>query len=138
MTEMNDSTDSSGPSPIAPRLVLALPRNAFAAEVEREFTDNGWEVERAATASEARAMASDLMPVGVVLSAQTVGESGWLTCVKMLCARPELRVVLVAPRAGSSARRFADFVGATAVVAEGEGAAAVARELLGDAVASGC
>src|SRR4029079_2821687 len=74
---------------------------------------SGWRVYRATDCAGLRHLAWRAMPEIVVLPAEGVDESGWLTCVKLLRSSPRLRGILVGP-AGEQA--YAQFVGAEALL----------------------
>jgi hypothetical protein len=57
---------------------------------------------------------------------------GWLTCDKLTREQPALRVILVSGQPSAEQSRFADFVGASALVSRKASVRALAREVLGD------
>jgi ActR/RegA family two-component response regulator len=112
-----------------PCLVLAHTDAAYAAMSSRAFRRRGWDVYNAQTGPEARRLARMLDADLVVLDTALPGESGWLTCEKLTAELPGTRVVLVAPEAGGWEQRFAEFVGAAAVLRRGDGASALLGEV---------
>lgn len=115
-----------------PCLVLAHPDGAYMAWASRAFRLRGWDVYPARNGPEARRLAALLDAELVILDTDLPGESGWLTCDKLLEARPLTKVVLVADEVDARAERFAEFVGALAVVERRGGAASLVREVEGE------
>jgi DNA-binding response OmpR family regulator len=111
-------------------VVLALPDSPLATATAERLRESGWQVYRAATAEEARRLVGRYAPEAVVLPAEGGGESGWLTCAKLLRARPRLRVVLVGERSVAGPR-LARFVGATGLVPPSAGADELAARVTG-------
>ncbi len=93
-------------------VVLALP--AAAAAVSDRLHRAGWPVFRAGTCAAVRRLVRRVRPEVVVLPADGFAESGWLTCAKLRCDDPRLRVILVGDAAGGA--EYARFVGAEALV----------------------
>jgi hypothetical protein len=114
----------------ARRVVVALPDSPLKLQLLRLFQQCGFEVHVAAPDHAARRLARDLKPRALVLPVETEGESGWLTCAKLLWAHPNLRVVLVGRSATARDERFRRFVGAAALVPEVAGAQAVLDAVL--------
>jgi hypothetical protein len=56
-----------------------------------------------------------------VLDADLPGESGWLTCAKLVHENPLVKVVLVDPNPDARQEDRADFVGASALVDRADG-----------------
>jgi CheY-like chemotaxis protein len=112
-----------------PCMVLAHTDPVYTAVGCRAFRRLGWDVYTARTGPEARRLARMLDAEFVVLDAALPGESGWLTCDKLTAELPGVRVVLVAPEAGGWEGRFAEFVGASAVLRHADGVPALLREL---------
>lgn len=112
-----------------PRLVLGLTAD-LAGAVEGYFRDLGWDVTHAAGADAGR-LARRNKATAVVLTTETVTESGLLTCAKLSLVRPHPRVVLVGPE-DARLRRYARLAGAVGYLPEGAGVAAVARAVLGN------
>jgi DNA-binding response OmpR family regulator len=100
-----------------PRLVLAYGDSSQkAALVCRHFRRLGWAVHLASSGCEARRLARALTPEAVLLNTQLRGESGWLTCAKLTMELPRQLVVLTGDPVNDETRRFARFVGASALV----------------------
>jgi DNA-binding response OmpR family regulator len=111
-----------------PRLLLAYADPAYASECGRYFRRLGWEVEMVASGVEARELANEYRPNVVVLDADLVDESGWLTSAKISTENPELRIILVADQ--PSEQRL-EMVGASQSVCRSNGAEALASAVLG-------
>jgi DNA-binding response OmpR family regulator len=114
----------------APGVVLALPESPLAAATAEALRRDGWRVYRAATGEDARRLTGRCRLDAAVLSADNRGESGWLTCAKLLRAQPWLRVILVGERSPDGLR-FAQFVGAEELVPPSAGAAGLAARVAG-------
>lgn len=112
-----------------PCLVVAHGDPAYAALVHRSFRQLGWRVRLAESGPAARHLARTLSPAAVVLATDLDTESGWLTCAKLTAEQPRLRVFLVASNPTGKDRRFADFVGAAALLSKGQGAQPLVDEL---------
>ena len=108
-----------------PCLVLADPDPAYASATARSFRRLGWDVYEAKVGPEARRVARMLEADLVLLDARLPGETGWLTCAKLLRERPQTRVILVAGTADPHGVRLAAFVGARALVRRDAGMAAL-------------
>ena len=119
-----------------PRMVLAHADRAYAASVDRHFRRLGWEVRVAATADEARWLASQLAPAAVVLDADLPGQTGWLICESLTSEQPGLRVILVAPEVDRRRTRFAALVGALALVGKAADPTALVDQVYGTALAA--
>jgi hypothetical protein len=100
----------------SPCLILALADAADAARAARILRRQGWDVYVARNGPEARRLARMMEAERVVLGAQLDGESGWLTCDKLVTEMPAVKVVLVDPDPPENVQEFAAFVGAEAVV----------------------
>jgi DNA-binding response OmpR family regulator len=98
-----------------PCLVLAGGLHGYAAAAGRALRRQGWDVYTARNGPEARRLARLLGADLVILDAELPGESGWLTCAKLVGELPLLPVVLVSTGDGR-ARRLAAFVGASEIV----------------------
>jgi len=118
-------------APALPPVVLALPESPFAAQALRLLRQHGVAVRQVRPAGVERGEFCRLRRGVVVLQAESDGESGWLTCAKMCSAKPALRVVLVGHEPSDRERRLAEFVGATALVCETEGAHRLVAAILG-------
>jgi hypothetical protein len=102
----------------AASVVLALDDVAQARAIRDAFRLDGWEVYLAAGDLDARRLVHQLRPTAAILATDPAkGESGWLTCKKLVMDRPALRVILVSPNPTDRERRLAEFVGAAALVA---------------------
>lgn len=98
-----------------PAVALALPAGRGADDLAAELELNGVRVKR--TAGDCGRLARVAGGVtAVVLSAGGAEQSGWLTCAKLLAARPNLRVILIDERFNAKRERLALFAGATAVL----------------------
>jgi DNA-binding response OmpR family regulator len=116
-----------------PRLLLAYADAAYASECGRYFRRLGWEVEMVASGAEARDLASEYRPDVVVLDAELVDESGWLTSAKISSENPDLRIVLVAENDNEMMEDRLPMVGADRLVPRTAGAEALAMVVLGRA-----
>src|SRR5690349_557871 len=74
-------------------LVLAHADGPFADACRRQFRRLGWEVHLAGSGPEARQLVEQLRPTAVVLGIDLPGETGWLTCDKIVRQRPTQRVL---------------------------------------------
>jgi CheY-like chemotaxis protein len=119
-----------------PRLVLAHSDSVYAALCTRRFRRLGWDVSLVGTGLEARHLVHVLRPDIVVLDVRLRDESGWLTCDKLVRAWPDLKVILVGTQVRSQGRRFAAFVGASALVAQEDGVQALVDEVHGTVLAA--
>ena len=95
-----------------PSLVLAHPNPIYAASVSRSFRRLGWTVSQAQTGPAARQLARTLLADLVVLAIDLPGESGWLTCAKLIGERPGTHAVLIGDNLAPTDPEFARFVGA--------------------------
>ena len=112
-----------------PCLIVAHGDPAYAALLRRSFRRLGWRVHLAESGPAARHLARILAPAGVVLATDLPNESGWLTCVKLTAEQPGLKVFLVASDPTSEGYRFADFVGAAALLSKRHGVQTLVDEL---------
>src|SRR6266480_4726177 len=96
-----------------PRLLLAYADPAYASECGRCFRRLGWEVEMVASGAEARELAHEYRPDVVVLDAELLDESGWLTSAKISTDNPALRIILVASERAENIDERLHVVGAT-------------------------
>ena len=113
-----------------PRLLLAYADGVYASECGRYFRRLGWEVEMVASGAEARELAHDYRPDVVVLDADLVDESGWLTSAKISTENSALRIVLVSD---DPCEHRLEMVGASQSVSRKNGAEALAMAILGKA-----
>ncbi len=98
----------------APKLVIGLIHGELARGLELHYRAAGWRVCSADTAAELRAKALGSRAAAIVLPASVCGgESGYLTCAKLVRSLPNVRVVMVGPD-GKRHARFARFAGAAA------------------------
>ena len=110
----------------AARVVVALRNSPHARPIQDAFRHQGWEVHVAYGDTDARRLVRQVRPLASVLCARPAnGESGWLTCKKLLMERPALRVILVAANPTPEESRLAEFVGAAAYVGTAVPTAAV-------------
>jgi DNA-binding NarL/FixJ family response regulator len=105
---------TADPRPTTRQAVLALPHEPLARRTARLLQQEGWNV-HAIAARDAADLACRMSPAVVVLSAEGDGESGWLTCAKLMATLPKARVILVGETTPIN-QRFARFVGARALV----------------------
>ncbi len=98
-----------------PCLILVHGDVSHAGDTCRRFRRQGWDVYEASDGPQARRLARMLEPDLVVLEAEPVGETGWLTCAKLTRERPGSKVILVCDDTGPSNRRMALFSGAAAL-----------------------
>ena len=113
-----------------PRLLLAYADAAYASECGRYFRRLGWEVEMVASGAEARELAGEYQPNVVVLDAELLDESGWLTSAKVSTENPELRIILVVDEHTQNRLQIVD---ATQTVPRKHGAEGLAMSILGKA-----
>ena len=111
---MSASTNRNGEG--QPILILAHPDAHYTTTVSRAFRRLQWQVLSARSADEVRRLARVHNPDLVVLAADLAGESGWLTCDKLRSEHPGVKVALIAEEPTPYFERFADFVGAAALV----------------------
>ncbi len=114
-----------------PRMLLAYADAAYASECGRYFRRLGWEVEMVGSGIDARAFADEYRPDVVVLDAELLDESGWLTSAKISTANPGLHIILVANDWTASVQQCAQMVGAEQCVSRREGADGLALAILG-------
>lgn len=114
-----------------PRLLLAYADAAYASECGRYFRRLGWEVQMVGSGTDARAYADEYRPDVVVLDAELLDESGWLTSAKISTANPEMHIVLVAHDWTAAMQQRAQMVGAEECVSRQGGAAGLALAILG-------
>lgn len=113
----------------APKLVIGLIRGELARGLELQFKAAGWRVCSADTTAELRAKAEGSKAAAIVLPvAACSGESGFLTCAKLIRSLPGVRVVMVGRDCPRKAR-FAKFVGAAAYVPDTASAAELAKAI---------
>jgi DNA-binding response OmpR family regulator len=102
--------------PYRPCLVLAHSDAVYAADVCRRLRRQGWDVYQTHGGPEARRLARMMEPELVVLDVDLEGETGWLTCAKLMQERPDGKVLLVCERPDGHDRHMAEFVGAAALL----------------------
>lgn len=118
-----------------PCLVLAHSDPAYAAGARRALRRLGWDVYLANSGPEARRLARMLAADIVVLEADLPGESGWLTCDKIVREELAPRVILVSPTINPVSEEFRQFVGATGLVASYDGPQALVDQVWGEVLA---
>lgn len=106
---------------IHPGLVVAHPNRDFVASLSRAFGQLGWHVHTTQTGPEARRLACDARAELVVLDADLPGESGWLTCSKLIEDQPGTRVLLISDGPEKMDPEFARYVGAAGLFPLSEG-----------------
>lgn len=114
-----------------PRLLLAYADAAFASESGRYFRRLGWEVQMVGCGADARAFADEYRPDVVVLDAELLDESGWLTGAKISTANPGMHIILVADHWTPAMEERARMVGAEQCANRRKGAEALAVAILG-------
>ncbi len=114
-----------------PRMLLAYADAGYASECGRYFRRLGWEVQMVGSGIEARTFADEYRPDVVVLDAELLDESGWLTSAKISNANPETHIILVADDWTPSIQDCARMVGAEECVSRRDGAEGLARSILG-------
>jgi DNA-binding NarL/FixJ family response regulator len=113
----------------APKLVIGLIHGEQARGLELHFKAAGWRVCSADTTAELRAKAEGSQAAAIVLPVSACGgESGYLTCAKLIRSLPGVRVVMVGPESKRHAR-FAKFAGAAAYLPETATPAELARAI---------
>ncbi len=114
-----------------PRMLLAYADAAYASECGRYFRRLGWEVQMVGTGIDARAFADEYRPDVVVLDAELLYESGWLTSAKISNANPDMHIILVASEWSAPVQQRAQMVGAEQCVSRKDGAEGLALAILG-------
>jgi DNA-binding response OmpR family regulator len=114
---------------LRPRVVLALGDGAYADSCDRHFARLGWDVHRGGSGEEARQLAQRVDASVVVVDTELPGQSGWLTCSKLVGEQPGRKVVLVATRLTVENQSFASFVGAAGLVLREDGVQALVDEI---------
>ncbi len=122
--------------PSRPRLLLAYADASYASQCGRYFSRLGWEVEMVAGGAEAPVLATEYQPDVVVLDAELLDESGWLTSAKISTENPDLRIVLVTNESADDVRDRVPMVGAEQCVRRIHGAEGLAHAVLGRATLS--
>jgi len=112
-------------------MLLAYADAVYASECGRYFRRLGWEVQMAAGGTDARILAAEYQPDVVVLDAELLDESGWLTSAKISTDNPDLRIILVTSRSTDELLAHLPMVGAEKIVRRGDGAEALAHAVLG-------
>jgi DNA-binding NtrC family response regulator len=118
MAEMRLPENLSGKGPV---LIIAHEDADYASVVGRQFRQLGWQIQLADSVSEVRRLSRQAGQAVLILSAEFPGESGWLTCAKLMQERPFLKVVLVVDHRTADGCRFAAFVGSVALVEKSAG-----------------
>jgi DNA-binding response OmpR family regulator len=122
--------------PSRPRLLLAYADASYASQCGRYFRRLGWEVQMVAGGAEARFLAAEYQPDVVVLDAELLDESGWLTSAKISTDNPELRIILVTSESANDLRGRLPMVGAEQCIRRIDGAEGLAHAVLGRAMLS--
>jgi DNA-binding NarL/FixJ family response regulator len=112
-----------------PCLVLALHNPVASALASQDLRSQGWNVVTTSSGQELRCLADHFHAELVILDTELAGDSGWLTCAKLLLERPGTRVILVANHQGDFNPEFARFVGAAGIVSEIHHLYALVQEL---------
>jgi DNA-binding response OmpR family regulator len=119
-------------------MVLAYADPAHASQCSRQLRRHGWEVHLANNGGDARRLLDLLDPDVLVLDTGLYDESGWLACAKVVQEVPDRRVLLLAADITETQRRFAQFVGAAALLDRNAGAAALVEEVVGRTLSLSC
>ena len=114
-----------------PCLIVAHGDPGYASQVSRAFRRLGWDVYSATTGPEARRLTRMLYPDLLVMGTELDGESGWLTCEKVLGEQPNLKVFLVGDSSRPANGEFANFVGAVALLPQMDSVQALIEEIDG-------
>jgi DNA-binding response OmpR family regulator len=125
------SANKYTPTRLRSRLVLAYADPAHASQTCRQLRRHGWEVHLANNGADARRLLDLLDPDVLVLDTELYDESGWLACAKAVGDGAARRVILLASSVTDEMRRFARFVGASALVDRNAGTAALVGEVVG-------
>ncbi len=112
-----------------PCLIVAEADAHYSIVVQRSFRRIGWDVYTARSGAELRRLARMLSPNLVILSTELPDESGWLICDKLTRELPNLWVVLVGMDVDAADHRFADTVGARALIDREDGESALFYEV---------
>src|SRR5262245_31333478 len=99
-----------------PCMVIAHGDSLHAAQLERSFRRQGWDVYLARSGPAARRLARLLTPDVVILATDLPDESGWLTCEKLTRELPLTKVFLIGDPRQPRSEDFATFVGAAALM----------------------
>jgi DNA-binding NtrC family response regulator len=126
------ATLSRKPARIRERVVIGLNDTIFAAWLARHLRRLGWGVHITRTADEVRQLVGELSPQVVVLNTRHDDQSGWLTCEKILRDDATVKVVLVESEPEQDGQAFAEFVGAAALIRQGEGMQTLIDEIVED------
>ena len=129
-TESETTTVSRKPVRIRELVVICLHDTVFAAWIARHLRRLGWGVHLARSADEVRRLIGELSPQVVVLDTCLDDQSGWLTCEKILRDNATLKVILVESEHERDSQAFAEFVGAAALVRQGDGMQALIDEIV--------
>ncbi|HZZ81651.1 MAG TPA: response regulator [Gemmataceae bacterium] len=119
-----------------PRMLLAYADAAYASECGRYFRRLGWEVEMVGSAQETRLFVEEFRPDVVVLAAELLDESGWLTSAKISTADPDLHIIVVAAEWSDNMQERANAVGAERCIRREDGAEGLAHAVLGSVTLS--
>src|SRR5262245_25800094 len=102
--------------PVGPCMIIAHEDPLHAAQLERSFRRQGWDVYLARCGPAARRLARLLTPDVVILAVELPEESGWLTCEKLTHELPLTKVFLIGDPRQPRSEDFATFVGAAALM----------------------
>ena len=116
--------------------MLAYADASYASQCGRYFRRLGWEVQMVAGGADARNLAAEYQPDVVVLDAELLDESGWLTSAKISTENPDLRIILVTSKSTDDLRDRLPMVGAEKSVRRNDGAEGLAHAVLGKAMLS--
>ncbi len=124
------------PLHLQPRLVLAHSDSVYATLSARRFRRLGWDVSVVGSSDQVRHLARAIWPDILVLDVDLRDESGWLTCEKLVREDPGAKVILLGRHVEPMDHRFADFVGASALVSQEDGIQALIDEVHGAVLAA--
>lgn len=120
------------------RLVLGHADEYYRMQTCGYFRALGLDTAAAQSAEEVYELAHRIEPAVIVLGIDLPDESGYLTCAKLKAVDPDCRVILVGKKPIAAQERFAEFVGAEALVAQTRGLEALGDQVLGAALAAAC
>jgi DNA-binding response OmpR family regulator len=85
--------------------------------IARFLAKNGYEFRLVASGEQALQAAIDFLPTIVLMSVSVPNQDGWLVCCKLKLGHAPPRIILITKTLADAAQRFADFVGAEAILA---------------------
>jgi DNA-binding NarL/FixJ family response regulator len=112
------------------KMLLAHADGAYRREVAQSFHALDIELATVGTACAVHRLVRRTKPAVVFLDARLEDESGYLICAKIKLQHPKCKVVLIHQGEGGEAGRFADFVGADAVLDRGDGVQPLVDQVL--------